>query len=63
MFNTDFISILQFPSQRPAVNLEFLLDTLDATEELWRELPAPCSLFMEEIRQALSLAVGVGHGN
>jgi hypothetical protein len=52
--------LAQVPSQKPT-KLELLLDTLEATEELWRGLPSPYPLFLEEIRQFLSLAVEVGH--
>jgi hypothetical protein len=54
--------IPQTPVQKPAPDLEFLLDTIDATEGLWQELLAPYPLFMEELRRALSLAVGVRDG-
>lgn len=42
--------------------LMFLLDTLDATEEHWRELPEPARLFFEEARAALLAALSFAQG-
>lgn len=48
------------PGESPG--LDFLLDTLDATELAWRELPGPAPLFVEEVRSALLEALGFPQG-
>jgi hypothetical protein len=64
MFDADTRSMTQDQSHatRPVLDLGFLLDTFDATEDYWQELPAPCPLFIEEVRRALCEAVEVDNG-
>ena len=45
--------------QNSSVNLILLLDTLDATQELWESLPSPYSLFLLEARRAIAETVGM----
>jgi hypothetical protein len=64
MFDADTRSISQTQSNAPSpVDLMFLLDTVDASECFWRELPAPYPLLIEEIRLALCETVGVDNGS
>jgi hypothetical protein len=50
-------------ARSPVVDLSFLLDAIDASECLWRVLPAPVPLFIEEVHRGLCEAVGVFDGN
>jgi hypothetical protein len=41
-----------------SVDLALLLDTIDATESDWRQLPDPYLLFAEELRRGLCRRLG-----
>jgi hypothetical protein len=56
--NSQIIARSQSKATGPVVGLSFLLDALDASQEYWQELPAPHPLFINEVRRALSEAVG-----
>jgi hypothetical protein len=45
--------------QNSGVDLILLLDTLDATQDLWESLPVPYSLFLLETRRAIAESVGM----
>ena len=44
------------------VNLEFLLDALEAFEPSWATLPSPLPLFLAESRDGLTKVLETGHG-
>jgi hypothetical protein len=43
-----------------SVDLALLLNTIDATESDWRQLPDPYPLFAEELRVGLCVLLGGG---
>jgi hypothetical protein len=57
--NSQIIARSQSKATGPVVDLSFLLDAIDASEEYWQELCAPYPLFAEELRRSLCEAMGV----
>lgn len=41
------------PNTKSAIDLGYLLDAIDASEELWAELPALTRLFLRESREGI----------
>jgi hypothetical protein len=62
MFDSTNIVPQSEPSESTIVDLSFLLDTIDASQPFWQELPDPYPLFIEEARKALIEGVGLSNG-
>jgi hypothetical protein len=47
------------PTENSGVGLTLLLDTIDATQDLWESLLSPYNLFLLEARKAVAESLGV----